>query len=141
MWISLLPTLNAILNATSGVLIVTGYVMIRRKKVREHRACMVAAVITSLLFLTSYIIYHSQHGATRFAGVGIARPVYFTILISHTFLAIVIVPLVIITLRRALGGRFAKHMAIARWTFPLWVYVSITGVVVYLMLYHLYPAR
>src|SRR5215471_4174081 len=141
MWTNVLPTVNAILNATSGILIVTGYVMIRRKKVRQHRACMIAAVCTSLLFLTSYIVYHSQHGATRFAGVGAARPVYFTILISHTLLAIVIVPLVIITLRRALASRFAKHIEIARWTFPLWVYVSITGVVVYLMLYHLYPAR
>ena len=141
MWTSVLPTVNAILNATSGILIVTGYVMIRRKKVRQHRACMIAAGCTSLLFLTSYIVYHSQHGATRFAGVGAARPVYFTILISHTLLAIVIVPLVIITLRRALASRFAKHIEIARWTFPLWVYVSITGVVVYLMLYHLYPSR
>jgi len=141
MWLKLLPTFNALLNATTGILIVTGYVMIKRKKIKQHRACMVAAVVTSAVFLVSYIVYHSYHGASRFAGSGLARPVYFTILISHTTLALVIVPLVIVTLRRALGARFERHRKIARWTFPMWVYVSVTGVVVYLMLYHLYPSQ
>jgi uncharacterized membrane protein YozB (DUF420 family) len=141
MSISLLPTLNAILNATSGVLIIIGFVMIRRKKVKAHRACMIAAVTTSIVFLISYVVYHSQAGATRFAGTGWSRPVYFTILISHTVLAITIVPFVIVTLRRALKGQFARHFRVARWTFPMWLYVSITGVIVYLMLYHIYPSR
>ena len=141
MWLKLLPTFNALLNATTGILIVTGYVMIKRKRIPQHRACMLAAIVTSAVFLVSYIVYHSYHGASRFAGSGPARPVYFTVLISHTTLALVIVPLVIVTLRRALGARFEKHRRIARWTFPMWVYVSVTGVVVYLMLYHLYPAQ
>ena len=139
--IRFLPTLNAILNATSGLLVLTGFIFIRRKQVNAHRACMVAAVTVSILFLISYIIYHSYHGATRFAGTGLARPVYFTILISHTFLAAMIVPFVIVTLRRALRGQFLRHMKVARWTFPMWLYVSVTGVIVYFMLYHFYPAQ
>jgi uncharacterized membrane protein YozB (DUF420 family) len=139
--IRFLPTLNAILNATSGILILMGFFFIRRKRIQAHRACMIAAVCTSILFLISYLVYHYHHGGTRFPGTGLARTLYFIILISHTILAVVIVPFVIITLRRALKGQFARHIKIARWTFPMWVYVSVTGVIVYFMLYHLYPSR
>jgi len=137
----MLPTLNAILNATSGILIIIGYVMIRRKKVAAHRACMIGAVSASIIFLISYVIYHFNVGATRFAGTGWSRPFYFTVLISHTILAVVLAPVVVVTLRRALKGDFARHRKIARWTFPMWVYVSITGVIVYFMLYHWFPSR
>jgi len=138
---SVLPHLNATLNASSFVLLSSGYYFIKRKRVHAHRNCQLAALTASVVFLISYIVYHAHHGATRFTGQGIARPIYFTILITHTFLAAVIVPFVIITARRALRGDFARHRAIARWTLPMWLYVSITGVVVYLMLYHLYPAH
>jgi putative membrane protein len=141
MSIRMLPALNAILNATSGILIIIGYVMIRRKKVAAHRACMIGAVSTSIIFLISYLIYHFNVGATRFVGTGWSRPFYFTVLISHTILAVTLVPFVIVTLRRALKGDFARHRKIARWTFPMWVYVSITGVIVYFMLYHWFPSR
>lgn len=141
MSIRMLPTLNAILNATSGILVVVGYLMIRRRKINAHRACMIAAVAVSILFLISYVFYHYHAGATRFAGTGWVRPVYFVILVSHTILAVVIVPFVIVTFRRAFRGEFARHMSIARWTFPLWLYVSVTGVIVYLMLYHWFPSR
>jgi len=139
--IRLLPTLNAILNATSAILILAGFLFIRQKRINAHRACMIAAVCSSILFLISYLIYHYHHGATRFPGTGWIKPLYFTILITHTILAAVIVPFVIVTLARALRGQFARHLRIARWTFPMWLYVSITGVVVYLMLYHFYPTR
>ena len=135
-----LPTLNAILNATSAVCVVSGFLFIRRGRINAHRACMIAALIASALFLVSYLYYHAQVGSVPFRGQGWIRPVYFTILISHTVLAVVIVPLVLITLTRALRGRFDRHKQIARWTFPLWLYVSITGVIVYLLLYHLYMA-
>jgi|SRR5215469_9503052 len=135
-----LPTLNAILNATSGVLIVTGFILIKRKRIAAHRACMISAVITSILFLISYLTYHYYHGVTRFAGTGIARPVYFFILTTHTFLAAVIVPFVAVTLTRGLKRHFVRHRKIARWTFPMWLYVSVTGVVVYVMLYHIFPS-
>jgi len=138
---SVLPHLNATLNASSFVLLSSGYYFIKRKRVHAHRNCQLAALTASVVFLISYIVYHAHHGATRFTGQGIARPIYFTILTTHTFLAAVIVPFVIITARRALRGDFARHRAIARWTLPMWLYVSITGVVVYLMLYHLYPAH
>ena len=137
----ILPTLNATLNATSGLLVLIGFLFIRRKKVRAHRFCMLGAVGASSLFLISYIYYHYHAGATRFAGTGWSRPLYFTILTSHTILAVVLVPVVIITVRRALKGNFNRHRAIARFTFPMWLYVSITGVLVYLMLYHIYPSR
>jgi len=140
-YLSLLPHLNALLNSTSAVLLVSGYALIRRGRVRGHRTCQVSAVVTSTLFLGSYLTYHYFHGATSFAGQGIARPVYFTILISHTILAIVIVPLVLVTLYRAVRGKFDRHRKIARWTLPIWLYVSVTGVVVYLMLYQIYPAQ
>lgn len=141
MSISFLPTLNAILNATSAVFLITGYVFIKRRNIAAHRASMVAAVTCSILFLISYLIYHYHAGATTFKGTGWVRPLYFTILISHTILAVVNVPFVIITLTRAARGQFARHLKVARWTFPLWLYVSVTGVIVYLMLYHIYPSR
>ena len=137
---SLFPTLNATLNGTSAVLIATGRVLIGRGRVMAHRTCMIAAVVCSSVFLLSYIWYHAHVGSVHFQGHGIVRPVYFTILISHTLLALTVVPLVIITLVRGLRGRFARHRAIARWTYPIWLYVSVTGVVVYVMLYHLYAA-
>ncbi len=136
-----LPHLNAVLNATSGTLLVVGFFCIRRRLISAHRACMLAALGASTTFLISYLVYHAHHGTTRFAGQGAARPLYFFILTTHTILAIVIVPLIIITLRRALRGEFGRHMRLARWTFPLWLYVSITGVLVYLFLYQFYPAH
>ena len=138
---SILPHFNAFLNASSFVLLSSGYFFIRRRKIRAHITCQIAALSASVLFLVSYIVYHSHHGVTRFAGQGIARPVYFTILTTHTFLAVVIVPLVIVTVRRAKRADFLRHRRLARWTLPLWLYVSITGVIVYLMLYHLYPSN
>ena len=143
MSIDMLPTLNAILNASSGVLITIGYVLIRRRNVNAHRACMIGAVVCSSLFLVSYLTYHIGFGkgVTRFTGTGSVRTLYFIILISHTILAVIIVPFVIVTLRRALKVKFAKHRQVARWTFPMWLYVSVTGVIVYFMLYHLYPSR
>jgi len=143
MSVSFLPTFNAMLNATSGILIVIGFVLIRRKRIAAHRACMIAAVTCSSLFLISYLVYHVGFGAgvTRFAGAGWVRTAYHTILISHTILAVTVVPFVIVTLTRALRGEFIRHRKVARWTFPIWLYVSVTGVIVYLMLYHLYPSR
>src|SRR5438874_3572207 len=138
---SVLPHLNATLNASSFILLSSGYYFIRRGRVLGHRRCQLSALTASVLFLISYVVYHLHHGTTRFAGQGIARPIYFTILTTHTILAAVIVPFVIITVRRALHGDFLRHRAIARWTLPMWMYVSITGVIVYLMLYHLYPSR
>ena len=133
-----IPTLNATLNGASAVMITTGYVFIRRKKVSAHRFCMLTAVTLSAIFLVSYVIYHYQVGFTRFTGQGGIRIIYFSILISHTILAtLAIVPMVVITLYRALRGQFPKHRRIARWTLPIWLYVSITGVVIYWMLYHL----
>jgi putative membrane protein len=138
---SVLPHLNAALNATSFVLLVAAFYQIRRGNVQTHRRLMLSALAVSGLFLVSYVIYHAQYGSVRFAGQGLVRPVYFFILVTHVILAAAIVPLVIITLRRALAGDFARHRRIARWTYPLWLYVSVTGVVVYLMLYHLYRPR
>jgi len=137
MTLSDLPALNASLNAVSAVLLTAGYQQIRRKKTSGHRICMLAAFTASSLFLISYLIYHSQAGTTRFLRQGWIRPVYFTILSTHVVLAAVILPLVIITLNRALRERFDKHRRIARWTLPLWMYVSVTGVLVYLILYQL----
>ena len=137
---SVFPAINATLNAMSAVLLVTAHRMIKRGRITTHRALMLTAVGTSTLFLISYLYYHAHVGSVRFQGRGWSRPVYFTILISHTILAASIVPLVIITLTRALRGRFDRHRAIARWTYPIWLYVSVTGVVIYLMLYHLFRA-
>jgi putative membrane protein len=141
MTISFLPTLNAILNATSAAFLIAGYLFIRRRNIAAHRASMVAAVTCSILFLISYLIYHYNVGATSFKGTGWARPFYFAVLISHTILAATIVPFVIVTLRRAFRGQYARHLKVARWTLPMWLYVSVTGVIVYLMLYHIYPSR
>jgi len=132
-----LPALNATLNATSAVLLTIGWVLIRRGRWRQHRAFMIAAFCTSVLFLISYLTYHAHIGSKHFTGQGTIRVVYFTILLTHTVLAALIVPLILITLSRALSARFDRHRAIARWTLPLWMYVSVTGVVVYWMLYQL----
>ena len=137
--ISQLPHLNALLNTTSAILLTIGFRFIRRGNIPAHRNCQVAAFVTSILFLASYLTYHYFHGDTKFLGQGAVRPFYFAILISHVVLAIVIVPLVLITLYRALRGDFLRHRRIARWTLPIWLYVSVTGVIVYLMLYHIYP--
>jgi putative membrane protein len=134
------PAWNAILNGTSAVLVLTGYVMIRGKRVQAHKACMLAATATSAVFLVSYVIYHLHAGVLHFPGQGIARYAYLSMLTSHTILAIAIVPMVIISLKRALKGRFADHKRIARWTLPLWAYVSVTGVLVYIWLYQVYAA-
>jgi len=132
-----LPTLNAALNATSALLLALGYVLIRSGRREAHRRVMLAAVATSAAFLVSYLIYHFQVGSVRFQGQGAIRTAYFSVLISHTLLAIVVFPLVLATLRRALTARFDAHRRLARLTLPLWGYVSVTGVVVYWMLYRL----
>jgi len=138
-YVAYLPHLNAFLNGTSAVLLTTGYSFIRARNVIAHRACQIAALVVSLLFLVSYLTYHYHHGATRFLGTGFARPLYFTILTTHTILAVVIVPLIVLSFYRAFRGDFIRHRRIARVTLPLWLYVSVTGVIVYLMLYHIYP--
>lgn len=135
---SIFPVINATLNACSAVLLVIGRTLIGRKNVTAHRAVMLTALGTSTLFLISYLYYHAHVGSVHFQGMGWSRPLYFTILTSHTILAAVIVPMVIITLSRALRQRFDRHRAVARWTFPLWLYVSVTGVVIYLMLYQIF---
>jgi len=140
------PAINATLNGASAVLLLTGRRLIAQRKIQQHRAVMISAVITSSLFLVCYLTYHAllqiyAHGAiTRFQGTGLSRPIYFSILLSHTILAVVTVPLVLITLNRGLKARFDKHRAIARWTFPIWLYVSVTGVVIYFMLYQWFAA-
>ena len=137
---AIFPAINATLNGTSAVLLIVGRNLIKRGRMAAHRAVMITALVSSTLFLISYIYYHAHVGSVHFQGQGWSRPVYFTILTSHTILAVVIVPMVIITLSRALRRRFDRHRAIARWTFPLWLYVSITGVIVYFMLYHWFAA-
>lgn len=134
-----LPAVNAALNATSAVLLVVGYLFIRRRKVTQHKLCMLSAFVVSCIFLISYLTLRYYAGMTRFTGRGWIRPIYFAILTSHTILAATIVPLALVTLTRALRGRFDRHVRIARWTLPLWLYVSVTGVLVYWMLYHLFP--
>jgi len=133
-----LPALNAALNALSAVFLLAGYTQIRRRRIEQHRRWMIAAFTTSSLFLVSYIAYHAQVGSVRFTRQGLIRPIYFTILITHVTLAALVLPLAIVTLRRGLAARYAQHRTIARWTFPLWMYVSVTGVLVYLMLYEPY---
>jgi putative membrane protein len=132
-----LPALNATLNAISTVLLITGWIFIKRADRRNHRRCMIAALITSTLFLTSYVIYHAQVGSVPFRGTGVIRTIYFMVLIPHVILAAAIVPPVLITASRGLTAKYDKHRRIARWTLPLWLYVSITGVIVYLMLYRM----
>lgn len=141
------PHLNAALNASSGIFLIFGFYFIRSRNISFHRFCMLAACIISGLFLISYITHHSIRtyyfglGPTKFTGEGIVRPIYFTILTTHTFLATIITPFVLITLWRALKGKFEIHKKLARFVFPIWLYVSITGVIVYLMLYQLFPAK
>ncbi|HEV2862998.1 MAG TPA: DUF420 domain-containing protein [Pyrinomonadaceae bacterium] len=135
---SALPHLNAALNSLSFLLLVAGFYLIRRGRVAAHRSCMVGALVVSLLFLVSYVVYHYNYGSVKFTGQGAVRLVYFVILVTHVVLAAVIAPLIIITLGLARRGDYARHRRWARWTYPLWVYVSVTGVVVYLMLYRLY---
>jgi uncharacterized membrane protein YozB (DUF420 family) len=137
---TLLPTLNASLNALSAVLLVSGYVCIRHGRTAAHKRCMISAFGVSTLFLVSYLILRVIAGTTHFTAEGWIRPVYFAILLSHTLLAAGIVPLAIVTLVRAVRADFERHAALARWTLPLWLYVSVTGVLIYWLLYHLYPA-
>ena len=132
-----LPGVNAALNTASALLLAAGYLFIRNGRVAAHRRCMLTALLTSTLFLTSYLVYHANVGSVPFRGQGWIRAVYFTILISHTILAAAIVPLVLVTVTRALRRSFERHKRIARWTLPLWLYVSVTGVIVYWMLYRL----
>ena len=139
--LNIFPPLNAGLNGASALLLTTGRVLIRQKRVRLHRACMITAVATSSLFLISYLYYHAHVGSVHFPGTGWVRPLYFTILISHTVLAAAVVPLVVLSLNYGLRERFDRHRRIARWTFPIWLYVSVTGVLVYIMLYQIYGAR
>ena len=136
-----LPAVNASLNCLSAILLSTGYYFIRRKNQAAHRNCMVAAVCTSTLFLISYLVYHSQAGRTVFREPQWFRPIYLTILLTHTVLAVVIVPMVLVTLSRAVRGRFELHRKAARWTWPLWMYVSTTGVLIYLLLYRVFPQK
>jgi uncharacterized membrane protein YozB (DUF420 family) len=145
--LKIFPHLNAALNLLSGVFLVSGFVNILRKRKDVHRICMLTASVVSMLFLVSYISHHSLRsyyfglGPTRFSGEGLIRPIYFTVLSTHTILAALITPFVIMTLWRALKGRFESHKRLARLVFPIWLYVSITGVVVYLLLYQLYPSK
>lgn len=133
--LSAFPAINATLNALSGVLLTVGYFFIRYKRITAHKSCMISAFVVSTLFLASYLYYHYHHGATHFPGQGLVRVIYFAILFSHVILAALILPLALMTLYRALKGNFVKHVKIARKTLPIWLYVSITGVIVYLMLY------
>jgi uncharacterized membrane protein YozB (DUF420 family) len=138
--LSYFPALNAVLNGTSAVLVGSGIVLIKRGHREAHKRAMIAAFITSSLFLISYLYYHAHVGSVHFQGHGWSRPVYFSILLTHTVLAAVIVPFVLVTLTRGLRGRYEKHIRSARWTYPMWLYVSITGVVIYLMLYRIFVA-
>ena len=145
--LGIFPHWNSFLNATSAVFLVIGFYFIRQKAIPKHKACMLTAFLVSSLFLASYLSHHALRtyyfgiGPTRFTGEGLARPVYFTILTSHTILAAIGAPFIIAALYLALKGRFDKHKKLARFVFPVWLYVSVTGVIVYLMLYRLYPAR
>lgn len=130
-----LPAVNASLNALSGVLLLCGYTLIRLRRIELHRKVMMAAFATSSLFLACYVVYHAQVGSVRFSREGLVRPLYYTILITHVTLAIAVVPLALITLSRGLKARYPQHRRIARWTFPIWAYVSVTGVLVYVLLY------
>ena len=138
MTISDLPALNATLNGTAALLLMAGYVLIRTGRQEAHKRCMLGALAASVLFLVSYVIYHASTGSRAFTGTGPVRIVYFTILITHVVIAVAIVPLALITANRGLRARFDRHIRIARWTLPIWLYVSVTGVVIYLMLYQLY---
>ena len=130
-----LPAVNASLNALSGILLLAGYFLIRARRIDLHRRCMIAAFATSSLFLVCYVIYHAEVGSVRFTRQGVVRPLYFSVLITHVTLAATVLPLAILTLSRGLQGRYPRHRAIARWTLPIWLYVSVTGVLVYVLLY------
>ena len=130
-----LPAVNATLNALSGVLLIVAYALIRARRIEQHRRVMIAAFATSSLFLLCYLVYHAQVGSVPFTRAGFVRPVYFTILITHVTLAATVVPLALVTLSRGLKKRYPQHRRIARWTFPVWMYVSVTGVLVYILLY------
>ena len=132
-----LPAVNATLNTISTALLITGWVFIRRGERQKHKACMIAALVTSSLFLTSYVIYHAQVGSVPFQGTGWIRTVYFSVLVPHVILAAAVVPPILITVSRGLSAKYDKHRRIARWTLPIWLYVSVTGVIVYLMLYQM----
>jgi putative membrane protein len=134
------PTLNATLNASAATFLTVGYLQIRSHRIRAHKTCMLGAFACSTVFLISYILYHLRVGSVPFQGQGWIRPVYFTLLGTHTVLAVTVLPLALVTLARALRGNFERHRRIARWTLPVWLYVSATGVIVYLLLYHLYAA-
>jgi uncharacterized membrane protein YozB (DUF420 family) len=136
--ISDLPTLNASLNGLAAVFLIAGYLLIRSGRRDAHRRCMLLALATSALFLTSYVIYHANAGSVPFRGAGASRALYFAVLIPHIILAAAVLPLALITTGRGLRGDYGRHVRIARWTLPIWLYVSVTGVIVYLMLYHLY---
>lgn len=135
-----LPVLNATLNAAAATLLVIGHAFIRRGQIARHRACMVSALLVSSAFLVSYVIYHVEVGSIRFTHPGWPRAVYFAVLATHVPLAATVVPLALVTLSFALRGRFDRHARVARWTLPIWLYVSVTGVMVYFMLYHVWPS-
>lgn len=137
--VSWLPLVNALLNTGSTVLLITGYLFIRQRRVTAHLRCMLGAFLLSSLFLVSYVVYHARAGSRPYGGQGMIRVVYFVLLVSHIVLAAAIVPLVLTTLRRAWRGEFTRHVWMARRTLPIWLYVSVTGVVIYLMLYQLSP--
>jgi uncharacterized membrane protein YozB (DUF420 family) len=145
--LDILPHLNAVLNALSGVLLISGLYFIKRKEIAKHRACMLSAFVTSILFLILYLTHHSIRtyffglGPTKFTGEGISRPIYFTILTTHTILATLNAPFIVVTLAKALRGNFEIHKKFARIVFPIWLYVSVTGVIVYVLLYQVYTAR
>ena len=130
-----LPAINASLNALSTLFLLCGYVLIRTRRIPQHRRCMLAALTSSALFLVCYIIYHAQVGSVRFTRQGFVRPIYFTVLATHVTLAATVLPLALVTATRGLRGRYPQHVRIARWTFPIWLYVSVTGVLVYVLLY------
>jgi uncharacterized membrane protein YozB (DUF420 family) len=141
MSLSDLPALNAFLNSLSAVLLTAAFIFIRKKNIVAHRNCMIGAVCSSALFLVSYIVYHLHAGRTVFRDPAWFRPIYLTILLTHTVLAVVILPLIFVTLSRALRQRFDLHKRIARWTWPLWMYVSVTGVLIYFLLYRIFPQQ
>ena len=146
-FLQIFPHINATLNALSGFFLILGFYFIRNKQIEKHRAAMLTAFVLSSVFLVSYVLHHSLRtyyfglGPTRFTGEGFVRPVYFTILTTHTFLATAIAPFILVTLYRALKGKFVIHKKLARWVLPIWLYVSLTGVIVYLMLYQLFPSK
>ena len=140
MSISDLPAVNATLNGTCAILLLIAHNRIKHKAIRQHRALMITAYITSIVFLACYLTYHFNAGILHFGGVGIIRPIYFTLLTSHTILAATVPVLATITLIRGLRGKYRKHRAIAKWTYPIWMYVSVTGVVIYFMVYQFFPS-